>query len=398
MSPDPNINWRPQTRRIQDGVERSQFRETSEPVFTTSGYIYDSAAQAEASFKGETDNYIYSRYANPTVSVFEARMKAIEQAPAAIATASGMAACFAALSCCLKAGDRVVAARQLFYSCRYIIETILPRFSIDYEFVDGTNLDEWRQALQKKAAVVFLESPTNPMLEILDIQAISHLAHQAGARVIVDNVMATPLYQRPLELGADVVMYSATKHIDGQGRALAGMVLGDEEYIEELLRPFIRHTGPGLSAFNAWIMVKGIETLELRVKAQATSATTIANMLATHPAVAQVFFPYLEQNPFYKLAKAQMSGPGTVVSFRLKKDDKQAAFDVLDNLQLVSISNNFGDAKSLITHPATTTHCKLTEDEKIRQKITPGILRLSVGLEDSADLLADLDQALLSLP
>lgn len=380
---------------IHLGHERSQFLETAEPLYMTSGYTYRSAEEAAASFRGETDNYIYSRYANPSITVFEQRILALEGAEACLSTATGMAAGFASLACFLNAGDRVVAARELFYSCYYILHDLLPRFGIVTEFVDGADLHQWQQALSKPAAAVFLESPTNPTLTILDIRAIADLAHAAGAKLVVDNVLATPIFQRPLALGADVVFYSATKHIDGQGRALGGVVLSTSQFVEDHLRPFLRHTGPGLSPFNAWVMAKGMETLGLRVRAQSANAQSIAEWLEHHPSIAKVYYPGLTTHDGHELARHQMQGGfGTVLSFRLKDDREEAAFALLNRLQLILISNNFGDSKSLATHPATTTHSKLPLAERQRQGISDGFIRLSIGLETLADIESDLAQAL----
>ncbi|HLI13445.1 MAG TPA: O-succinylhomoserine sulfhydrylase [Alphaproteobacteria bacterium] len=384
---------RPQTQLVRGGVERSGHGETSEAIYLTSGFVYASAEEAEARFKGEADGFIYSRYGNPTVATFERRLALLEGAEACFATASGMAAVFAALACQLRAGQRVVAARALFGSCHYIIAQILPRWGIETMLVDGPDLAQWREALRPGAAAVFFETPSNPALELIDIAAVSKLAHAAGASVIVDNVFSTPVLQRPLALGADIVVYSATKHIDGQGRALGGAVLSSRKFYADHLLPFMRHTGPAMSPFNAWVMLKGLETLELRVERHCRNATRIADFLAAHKGVSRVIFPGHKSHPQYRLARRQMTGPGTIVSFEIK-GGKKAAFRFLDRLELIDISNNLGDAKSLVTHPATTTHRAVGPDERARMGIGDGMVRLSVGLEDVDDLIEDLDRGL----
>ncbi len=383
------------TTMVRHGLNRSAFSETSEALYLNSGFVFGSAAEAEAAFKGENDRYIYSRYGNPTVSVFEERLAALEGAETCRATSTGMAAVFASLACQLKAGDRVVAARELFGSCLHIITKILPTWGIETELVPGADLDAWAEALSRPAQAVFLESPSNPMLEVIDIAAVSALAHQAGARVVIDNVFATPLYQKPLELGADIVVYSATKHIDGQGRCLGGAVLASEDFMRDHFIPFYRHTGPSMSPFNAWVMAKSLETLELRVERQSQSTATIADWLAEQPLVRQVRYPGRADHPQHDLAKRQMKGFGSLVSFELE-GGKDAAFHLLDCLGLVDISNNLGDAKSLACHPATTTHSKLTPEDRLAAGITDGVVRLSVGLEHPADIIADLEQAMLT--
>ena len=390
---DP-ANWRQATKLVRGGTERSAFDETSEGLFLTSGYVYESAEEAEQAFKGEKQRYMYSRYANPTVTMFEKRLALMEGAKTCVSTATGMAAVFAALASQLKAGDRVVASRALFGSCQYIIAEQLPKFGIETVLVDGTDLDEWKKALSKKTQCVFLESPSNPCLEIVDIQAVCDLAHEAGASVIVDNVFATPVLQHPLELGADIVMYSATKHIDGQGRTMGGAILtNDDDFIENALTPFMRHTGPTLSPFNAWVLLKGLETLELRVKRHSENALAIAQFLSGRKGVGKVLYPGLESHPQHELAMAQMSDGSTIVSFEID-GGKEAAFRFLNVLGLIDISNNLGDAKSLTTHPATTTHQRLSAEERAELNITDGLVRLSVGLEDVEDIKEDLDQAL----
>jgi O-succinylhomoserine sulfhydrylase len=391
--PDGGQGWRPATRAVRGGLARSNFDETAEALFMTSGFVYDSAADAEAAFAGEVDRFIYSRYGNPTVAGFEERMRLIEGAPACFATASGMAAVWVAMAALVKAGDRVVAARSLFGSCFVILDEILPRFGVHTDFVDGHDLDQWRAALSEPATAVFFESPSNPMQEIVDVQAVCDLAHAAGAQVVVDNVFATPILQRPMELGADVVVYSATKHIDGQGRALGGAVLGSREFIDGPVQTLMRHTGPALSPFNAWLFTKGLETMAMRVERQSEVALRIARWLEGHERVRSVLYPFLDSHPQVALAKAQMSGGGTVVTMELD-GGKDLAFSVLDALRCVDISNNLGDAKSLITHPATTTHRRLGEEGRRAVGITDGVVRLSVGLEDPDDLLEDLEQAL----
>ncbi|MHA1549446.1 MAG: O-succinylhomoserine sulfhydrylase [Alphaproteobacteria bacterium] len=384
---------RPATQLVHGGIERSQFGENSETLFLTQSFVYDSAEQAAARFKGEEPGYIYARFGNPTVAMFEERMRLLEGAGAARATASGMAAVTASLLCQLNAGDHVVAAKALFGSCRYIIEDLLPRYGIASTLVDGTDLSQWRKATTRKTRAFFLETPTNPTLEILDIAAIADIAHKAGACLIVDNVFATPLLQRPLEHGADVVVYSATKHIDGQGRVLAGIILADETFVADHLHNYLRQTGPSLSAFNAWIMLKGMETLEVRVERQMATATLLADRIAEHKKVRRVHFPGRADHPQYELAKRQMAGPSTLVAFEVK-GGRAAAFKMLNALKVVRISNNLGDAKSLITHPSTTTHQRLSEAARREFGISQALLRLSVGLEDPQDLAEDIERAL----
>jgi O-succinylhomoserine sulfhydrylase len=381
--------WRPATVLVRGGSTRTECHETSEALFLTSGFVYDSAAQAEATFAGTEQHWVYSRFGNPTVAMLEARLAQLEGAEACRATATGMAAVHAALLSHLRVGDRVVASRALFGSCHWIVSTLLPRYGITATFVDGTDLDAWREALATPAAMVFLETPSNPMLDLVDLPAVSALAHAAGALVVVDNVFATPLLQRPLELGADVVVYSCTKHMDGQGRALGGAVLGRAKWVDEVLQPFLRNTGPALSPFNAWVILKGLETLALRVDAMCQRAAALAELLAAHPAVASVRYPHHPSHPQHALARRLMSAGGTLVTFTLQ-GGKPAAFRFADALRLVDISNNLGDAKSLITHPATTTHHRIGPDERARLGISDGSLRLSVGLEDLDDLRDDL--------
>ena len=386
-------NWRPATTLVHEGGMRSPFGETSEALYLTQGFVYDSAEAAEARFNGDDPGYVYSRYANPTVSMFEDRIKALEGAEAARATASGMAAVNLALMASVKAGDHVVASKALFGSCRYICETLLPRFGVESTLVDGTDIDQWKKAVRPNTRAMFLESPTNPTLEIIDIAAVADLAKTVGARLIVDNVFATPLYQSPLELGADVVVYSATKHIDGQGRCLGGVVLSDEEWITEEVMPFVKHTGPHMSPFNAWVLLKGLETLPLRVAQQTNSAGQIADFLAGQSKVSRLIYPGRDDHPQADIVKRQMRAGSTMVAFEID-GGKEAAFRFTNALDLIRISNNLGDAKSLITHPATTTHQSIGEEAREELDISDGILRLSVGLEDTLDLLEDVEKAL----
>jgi|TARA_R100000005_G_scaffold96715_1_gene86581 O-succinylhomoserine sulfhydrylase len=386
--------YRTATKLVRGGTRRSQFNETSEAIYINSGFVYDSAEQAAGRFKGENEGFIYSRYANPTLSMFEERMILLEEgAEAARATASGMAAVNGALMSQLKAGDHVVAPKALFGSCLYIIETILPRFGINITLIDGTDIDQWKNALTDKTACVFFETPSNPSLEIMDIAAISDLAHKVGAKVIVDNVFATPVLQHPLSLGADIVVYSATKHIDGQGRCLGGIILGAEEFVEETLAPYLKHTGPALSPFNAWTLLKGLETLDLRVQKHCDNAEKVAAFLASHPAVAKVIYPGLESHPQHALAKAQMSRGGSLIAFEIA-GNQEDTFAFINGLSLIDISNNLGDAKSLLTHPTTTTHSSVSDATKLELGITESMVRLSVGLEDADDLIDDLGYAL----
>ena len=388
-----NGAWRRRTNLVRGGTVRSQHGETSEAIFMTSGFCYQSAEVAEARFSGDQPGFVYSRYGNPTVAMFERRMALLEGAEACFATASGMAAVFAAMMCQLYAGDHVVAARAMFGSCHFILTQILPRYGIETTLVHGPDLDQWRAALGPKTRCVFFETPANPTLELIDIAAVSELAHGVGARVIVDNVFSSPILQHPLELGADIVMYSGTKHIDGQGRCLGGAVLSDEEFRNAQLEPFMRHTGPALSPFNAWLLLKGLETLELRVERQSATALSLAERLGGHPAVRRVLYPGLASHPQFALASEQMSGAGTVFSFDLA-GGKEAAFALLNALEIIDIANNLGDTKSLITHPATTTHRAMGPDERARIGVGDGMVRLSVGLEDADDLAQDLERGL----
>ncbi len=392
MTDDPR-DWHPDTALVHGGTLRSAFGETSEAMFLTQGYVYESAEQAEARFLNKSPGYQYSRFSNPTVTMFEERMALLEGAETARATATGMAAVTAAMLSQLSAGDHVVSARALFGSCRYIVEDLCPRFGIESTLVDGRDLDAWRSAVRPNTRVFFLESPTNPTLEVVDVAAVAEIAHAAGARLVVDNVFATPLYQKPLELGADVVVYSATKHIDGQGRCLGGVVLSSKEFLDKYLQVFIRQTGPSMSPFNAWVLLKGLETLPLRVERQTSSAEKIVAALKRHPAVTRVFYPGDPAHPQAEICARQMRRGSTMVAFEVA-GGKPAAFAVSNALRIVKISNNLGDAKSLVTHPATTTHQRLSEEARAELGIGPGLLRLSVGLEHPDDLIADLTRAL----
>lgn len=382
---------------VRGGLLRSGFEETAEALYLTSGYVYASAGEAEKAFTGDVDRYVYSRYGNPTISMFEERLRLMEGAPACFATATGMAAVFTSLGALLGAGDRLVAARSLFGSCFVVCNEILPRWGVETVFVDGEDLSQWEQALgdsAKPTRAVFFETPSNPMQSLVDIAAVCEMAHAAGAMVVLDNVFATPILQRGFPLGVDVVVYSGTKHIDGQGRVLGGAILGDRQYIDEPVQKLMRHTGPALSPFNAWTLLKGLETLAVRVDYQNASAQRIAGFLQDHPAVNWVRYPFLESHPQYDLAKRQMTGGGTVVTFELGGGSKERAFEVLDKLQIIDISNNLGDAKSLITHPATTTHRAMGPEGRAAIGLGDGVVRISVGLEGTEDLLDDLDRAL----
>ena len=382
---------------VRGGLLRSGFEETAEALYLTSGYVYQSAEQAEKAFTGELDRYVYSRYGNPTITMFEERLRLIEGAEAAFATGSGMAAVFTGLGALLGAGDRLVTARSLFGSCFVVCNEILPRWGVETVFVDGEDLDQWEQALSQPTTAVFFETPSNPMQSLVDIAAVSEMAHAAGAKVVLDNVFATPLLQQGIPLGVDVVIYSGTKHIDGQGRVLGGAILGDKEYIDGPVQTLMRHTGPALSPFNAWVLLKGLETLSVRVNYSNASAQRVAEFLAGHQAVSWVRYPFLSSHPQYELAKRQMSGGGTVITFELNAPEgrgKQRAFEVLDKLSIIDISNNLGDAKTLITHPATTTHRAMGPEGRAAIGLGDGVVRISVGLEGTEDLIADLDRAL----
>jgi O-succinylhomoserine sulfhydrylase len=393
MSASQHDRYRPETRLVHSGTLRSPFGETSEALFLTQGYVYDNAAQAERRFKNEEPGYQYSRFGNPTVAMFEARMAAFEGAEAARATATGMAAVTLALTGQLKAGDHVVAAKALFGSCRYIVEDYLPRYGVSSTLVDGTDLDQWRDAVRPNTKTFFLETPTNPTLEVIDIEAVAQIAHEAGATLVVDNVFATPIFQSPLTLGADCVVYSATKHIDGQGRCLGGIILGSEAFIQKNIHVLLRQTGPSLSPFNAWVLLKGLETLPVRVRRQTDSAATLAVALAEHPKIARLIYPGRPDHPQAKVAQKQMRGGSTLVAFDIK-GGKKAAFRFQDTLKLIRISNNLGDAKSLITHPATTTHQRLTPAQRAELGISEGLVRVSVGLEHPDDIVEDVLSAL----
>jgi O-succinylhomoserine sulfhydrylase len=386
-------SWGEATGLVRGGLNRTGFDETAEALFLTSGYVYSSAAEAEAAFAGEHNRYIYSRYGNPTVTTFEERLRLLEGAEACRATASGMAAVFAALACYVSAGDRVVGSRALFGSCFVILTEILPRWGIETELVDGTSIDAWERALAGGAKAVFLETPSNPSLEIIDLAAVCERANDAGAVVVVDNVFATPILQKPLEFGADVVVYSATKHIDGQGRTLGGAVLASNEFIDEHFVPFMRHTGPSISPFNAWVLTKGLETLRLRVDAQSNAAEELAHRLGQEGWL--VRYPFLASHPQAELAKTQMGSGGTI--FTIDVGSKDRAFEFVDGLQLCDISNNIGDTKSLVTHPATTTHRRLGPEARAEVGIGDGLVRVSVGLEDVDDIHTDISQALAAL-
>lgn len=384
---------RPATQLVRAGLNRSNHGETAEALFLTSGFVYDSAEQAEATFKNEIQHYQYSRFGNPTLTMLEDRLAAVEGAEACRLMATGMAAVHAALLSHLKTGDRLVASRALFGSCHWIVSTLLPRYGIESVFVDGADLDQWAEALSTPTTMVLLESPSNPMLELVDVEAVCKLAHAAGALVVVDNVFATPLLQKPFEQGADVVVYSCTKHMDGQGRVLGGAVLGRQKWVDDVLQPFIRNTGPGMSPFNAWVILKGLETLKLRVDQMCRNAAAVADFLAERPEIARVFYPFRADHPQHALAVRQMAAGGTLVTFNIT-GGKEECFRFMNALTLVDISNNLGDSKSLATHPATTTHMRLTEEERTRLGISAGTVRLSVGLEDVGDLIEDLAQAL----
>jgi O-succinylhomoserine sulfhydrylase len=388
--------WGDATKLVRGGLERTPHGETSEALFLNSGFVYDAPETAEARFANTANSdggYVYGRYGNPTVSMFEERLALLEGAEAAYGVASGMAAVFGALACQLKAGDHIVSSRALFGSCYQVITAILPRFGIAHTLVDGNDMKAWKQAFRPETRAVFLETPSNPTLEIIDIAAVGELAKNAGATYVVDNIFATPILQKPLQLGADVIVYSGTKHMDGQGRVLGGAIVSTRQFKEELLKPFLRHTGPSLSPFNAWVLLKGMETLKLRVEAQSASAHAIAEHLAATKGVSRVLYPFLDSHPQAALARRQMKSGGTMVTFEVK-GGKDKAFDVLRKLRLVDISNNLGDAKSLMTHPASTTHRNIGPEARAMMAITDGMLRLSVGLEDVQDLLDDIRQAI----
>lgn len=382
-------NWRTATRLLHEAPNRTEFGETSEALFLTSGFVYDSAEQAAATFTGDVQHFQYSRFGNPTVDTLQERLALLEGAEACVATSTGMGAVSSAILSHVKAGDRVVASRAIFGSCYWIVTNLLPRYGIETELVDGTDYDAWERALSKPTAAVLIESPSNPMLDVLDIARVAELTHKAGGLLIVDNVFATPLGQSPLKLGADVIVYSCTKHIDGQGRVLGGAVLGSSKWINETLQPFTRNTGNALSPFNAWVLLKGLETLQLRTDAMARNAAAVADALAGLPGIVQVRYPGRADHPQHELAKAQMSNGGSMVAFVVDKG-REGAFAFMNAFKIIAISNNLGDARSLATHPATTTHMRVSEEERARLGITDGAIRLSVGLEDPADLIDDL--------
>ncbi len=388
-----NKKWNLETKLIREGLNRSQFGETSEPIYMTSSYVYDSPEQAEARFKGDDDGFIYSRYGNPTVQMFEDRLASIENADKCFATATGMAAVFASLMCQLEKGDKVVSSRALFGSIYQILTKILPKYGIETVLVNGTDLNEWESAIDDKTKAVFFETPSNPTLEIIDIKNVCSLANKFGAKVIIDNVFATPILQHPFELGVDIVVYSGTKHIDGQGRALGGAIISDNEFYDKLLKPFMRHTGASMSPFNAWIMLKGLETLKLRVEAQSDNALKIANYYNDNPNIVNVIYPSESMHPQFELIKKQMEKGGTILTM-VVKGGKEEVFKIFNELNLIDISNNLGDTKSIITHPATTTHYSLGEEGRKEAGIPDGMIRLSVGLENVNDIINDIDNAL----
>ena len=385
--------WGDATKLVRGGLDRTPYGETSEALYLNSGFVYDSPETAEKRFMGEDDGYIYGRYGNPTVTMFEERLALLEGAETAYAVASGMAAVFGALACQLKTGDHIVSSKALFGSCYQVITGILPRFGITYTLVDGSDLEAWASAVRPETKCFFLETPSNPTLDVIDLAGVCEIAKKAGANIVVDNIFATPILQKPIGYGADVIVYSGTKHMDGQGRILGGAIVSTKKFKEELLKPFLRHTGPSLSPFNAWILLKGLETMKIRVEAQSDSALDVAEHLGATKAVTRVLYPHLDSHPQVALAKRQMSRGGTVVTFEVE-GGKAKAFDVLRKLRLIDISNNLGDTKSLMTHPASTTHRNIGPEARAMMGITEGMLRLSVGLEDIKDILDDLKQAL----
>lgn len=391
MAEDPN-RWEPATRLIRGGLMRSEHGETAEALYLTQSFAYESAGAADRRFSGEDPGFVYSRYANPTTQMFEERLALLEGAEYCRALASGMAAVHVALTGLLKAGDHLVAGRALFGSCNWIVSTLLPRFGVETTFVDATDLDAWRAAMRPNTAAVLLESPANPLLEITDIEAVAKIAHAAGAKVVVDNVFATPIFQKPLQLGADIVVYSATKHIDGQGRVLGGAILGGRQLLEDSYRDIIRHTGPAISPFNAWVLLKGLETLDLRVRRQTDTAAALADLIGAHPKVRGVRYPGRSDHPQAQVARRQMSGFSNLLAFDL--GSREAAWRFLDALEIVDISNNLGDAKSMATHPSTTTHRAMPEEKRLEIGLTEGFVRMSVGLEDLKDLSRDVARAL----
>ena len=388
-----NKKWNLETKLIREGLNRSQFGETSEPIYMTSSYVYDSPEQAEARFKGDEEGFIYSRYGNPTVQMFEDRLASIENADKCFATSTGMAAVFASLMCQLEKGDKVVSSRALFGSIYQILTKILPKYGIETVLVNGTDLNEWESAIDDKTKVVFFETPSNPTLEIIDIKNVCSLAKKFGAKVIIDNVFATPILQHPFELGVDIVVYSGTKHIDGQGRSLGGAIISDNEFHDKLLKPFMRHTGASMSPFNAWIMLKGLETLKLRVDAQSDNALEIANYYKDNPNIVNLIYPSKSTHSQFELIKKQMEKGGTILTM-VVKGGKDEVFKIFNELELIDISNNLGDTKSIITHPATTTHYSLGEEGRKEAGIPDGMIRLSVGLENVNDIISDIDNAM----
>ena len=384
-------NYRKQTQRVRGGLIRSEFGETSEAIFMNSGYVFESAEDAKARFAGEKDGFLYSRYGNPTVSTFEKRLLLNENAEACFATSSGMAAVFNSLMCCLNSGDEVVSSWSLFGSCYHIFDQILPRFGIKTHLIDGTNLEEWNKHINEKTKCIFIETPSNPTMEIIDIEAVSKIAHHHNSLVIVDNIFASPILQKPIEWGADVVVYSGTKHIDGQGRSIGGAILSSKNYYEDFLKPFLRHTGPTISPFNAWILLKGLETLEYRIKQHCYNALKVAKYLLDHSKIENTIYPGLDNHPQFDLATKQMIKGGSVVTFTIKNNN---AFNFINGLNLFDISNNLGDTKSLVTHPATTTHRVIGDEGRKKLKIKNNMIRLSIGLEDIEDLIEDIDSAL----
>ena len=381
------------TRLVHEGTLRSEFGETSEALFLTQGHVYASAEDCEARFKGESPGFLYARFSNPTVTMFEQRIASFEGAESARATATGMAAVTAALMGLLQAGDHIVAARALFGSCRYVVAELLPRFGVAATLVDGTDLDAWRKAIRPETKVFFLESPANPTLEVIDIEAVAAIARQVGAKLVVDNVFSTPVWQKPLQLGADCVVYSATKHIDGQGRCLGGVILASEEFIQAHIHTLLRQTGPSMSPFNAWVLLKSLETLPLRVERQTRTAAIVADALAGHSKIRRLIYPGRADHPQADIIARQMTGGSTLLALEIERG-KAGAFRFLNALDLIRISNNLGDAKSLITHPATTTHQRFTPEERVEMGVSEGLVRLSVGLEHPDDLIEDLTQAL----
>ncbi len=385
--------WGEMTRLVRGGIERSPHGETAEALYLNSGFVYPDGETAEARFAGQDDGYVYARYGNPTVTMFEERLRLLEGSEACYGVASGMAAVWGALGCQLKAGDHIVSSRALFGSCYQVITSILARFGVTHTLVDGSLADDWRRAVRPETKVFFLETPSNPTLDIIDLETVCRVGHEVGATVVVDNIFATPVLQKPLKFGADVVVYSGTKHIDGQGRVLGGAIMSTRKFKDEVLKPFLRHTGPSLSPFNAWVLVKGLETLKLRVLHQCNAALEVARALEAMPGMARVIYPFLDSHPQAELARRQMTAGGTMVTFEVD-GGKEAAFDLLRRLKIIDISNNLGDAKSLITHPASTTHRNIGAEARERMGITDGMLRMSVGLEDVEDLVKDLGQAL----